>query len=124
MENQLEQEQEYIVNRLQKRLEAVEGDKAYVAGLRAGSQAPCACSAPCCVAVCRAKCGRGFPKRILYFVLLFWHSIPSGLLAVFEKPNRSSFTFTLQYQCCVFPTPRDPFFPGQVFASQAAGRDL
>ena len=27
MENQLEQEQEYIVNRLQKRLEAVESDK-------------------------------------------------------------------------------------------------
>ncbi len=66
MENQLEQEQEYIVNRLQKRLEAVEGDKAYVAGLPAGNQAPCACSAPCCVAVCRAKSGRGIPKFIFF----------------------------------------------------------
>ena len=66
MENQLEQEQEYIVNRLQKRLEAVEGDKAYVAGLPAGNQAPCGCRALCCVAVCGAKSGRDFPKCILF----------------------------------------------------------
>ncbi len=26
--------------------------------------------------------------------LLLWLSIPSGFLVVFEKPNRSSFTFT------------------------------
>ena len=35
IENQLEQEQEYIVNRLQKQLEHVEAEKRYVPLLRA-----------------------------------------------------------------------------------------
>ncbi len=29
---------------------------------------------------------------------MLWPSIPSGFLAVFEKPNRSSFTFSFTYR--------------------------
>jgi hypothetical protein len=37
--------------------------------------------------------GETAPKGSQLFLLL-WLSIPSGFLVVFEKPNRSSFTFT------------------------------
>jgi hypothetical protein len=36
-----------------------------------------------------------FTKRDLF--LLLWLRIPSGFLVVFEKPNRSSFTFTFTF---------------------------
>ncbi len=36
--------------------------------------------------------------------LLLWLSIPSGFLVVFEKPNRSSFTFT--FTPCFAHVPR------------------
>jgi hypothetical protein len=46
----------------------------------------------------------GVPSPVLHrrLFLLLWLSIPSGFLVVFEKPNRSSFTFTYPPT----PTPR------------------
>jgi hypothetical protein len=39
-----------------------------------------------------------FWSHFIYFFLLLWLSFPSGFLVVFEKPNRSSFTFTFTWR--------------------------
>ncbi len=42
----------------------------------------------------RKRAPKASPEEELHLVLLLWLSIPSRFLVVFEKPNRSSFTFT------------------------------